>query len=191
MQTTKQTLLHRTWTRESYFISTDPSLISISDLNAAFATDLIYWAEPLPEDVMRETLDNSLCFGLYDIQHDAKKTNSSAKPSDPYPEERKTLIGFARCVTDFSTFSYLTDVYILPSYQGKGLGKWIVRCVGEVHDSMPYLRRSMLFTSDWERSVPLYKGVLGMDLVKGNGGKDGGGPAIMQKLGPGFPMTLR
>lgn len=49
----------------------------------------------------------------------------------------------------------------------------------------------MLFTGDWERSVPFYERVLGMRLVEGSGGKDGGGPAVMQKLGPGFPLCLR
>jgi len=100
------------------------------------------------------------------------------------------LIGFARCITDFTTFSYLTDVYILPAHQGTGLGKWLVRCLGEVHDEMPFLRRSMLFTSDWERSVPFYETVLGMRVLGAGAGREGGGPAVMQKLGPGFPEGL-
>ncbi|KAF1358899.1 hypothetical protein EJ07DRAFT_122298 [Lizonia empirigonia] len=194
MQTTKQALLHRTWTRESYLISTHPSLIPISDLNAVFSTDLVYWANPLPEDIMRQTLENSLCFGLYDTETTGvatTQTNSSVKPEHVHPEGGRSLIGFARCVTDFGTFSYLTDVFILPAYQGKGLGKWIVRCVGEVHDSMPHLRRSMLFTSDWKRSVPFYQSVLGMELYAGNRGEEGRGPAILQKLGPGLPASLR
>lgn len=194
MQTTKQSLLHRTWSRDSYLISTDPSLIPITDLNAVFATNLVYWAKPLPEDIMRETLDNSLCFGLYDTTPITAATttlpDSSKSPDLVDSRDKNKLIGLARCVTDFSTFSYLTDVYVLPSYQGEGLGKWMMRCVGDVHDSMPYLRRSMLFTSDWERSVPFYEKVLGMNIVEGNGGKDGRGPAIMQKLGPGFPEEL-
>ncbi|KAF9698300.1 hypothetical protein EKO04_003752 [Ascochyta lentis] len=190
MQTTKQALLRRNWTRESYLISTDASLVPISELNAALATDLVYWANPLPEEVMREMLENSLCFGLYDIKPVTAQTNSSIKTKETISEQKRKLIGFARCVTDFSTFSYLTDVYVLPSYQGEGLGKWLVGCVGEVHDAMPFLRRSMLFTGDWERSVPFYERVLGMGLFKGNGEKDGGGPAMMHKQGPGFVRTL-
>ena len=188
MKTTKQFLLQRTWARDSYLISTDHSLIPIADLNAVFATKLVYWADPLPEDVMRETLENSLCFGLYDTKI---QTNDNEETEGSQPKQCGRLIGFARCITDFTTFSYVTDVYILPSYQGEGLGKWIVQCAGEVHDSMPYLRRSMLFTSDWERSVPFYKSVLGMELCKGWGRKEGGGPVLMQKLGGGFPEGLR
>lgn len=186
MQTTKEALLSRTWTRDSYFISTDPSLIPIRELNTVFTTDLVYWADPLPENVMRKTLDNSLCFGLYDTKTkaDANQDNDGSRTTE------SKLIGFARCVTDFTTFSYLTDVYVLPAYQGEGLGKWVVACVGEVHDSMPYLRRSMLFTSDWKRSVPFYESVLGMETINDRS-EGSGGPAIMQKLGPGFPASLR
>lgn len=195
MQTTKRALLHRTWTRDAFLISTDPSLIPVQDLNAVFATDLVYWADPLPDDVMRETLQNSLCFGLYETQPFTKAISNQLGGSTGIQglavQSKRTLIGFARCVTDFSTFSYLTDVYILPSHQGEGLGRWLVRCVGEVHDSMPHLRRSLLFTSDWERSVPFYEKVLGMELCKGNGGKESEGPAIMQKRGRGFPVSLQ
>ncbi|KAJ4410519.1 hypothetical protein N0V91_002006 [Didymella pomorum] len=177
--------MSRTWTRDSYLISTDPSLIPISDLNAVFATDLVYWATPLPENVMRETIDNSLCFVLFDTKAPA---NANYDANGQRATDSK-LIGFARCVTDFTTFSYLTDVYVLLAYQGEGLGRWLVACVGEVHDSMPHLRRSMLFTGDWKRSVPFYQSVLGMDTL--NAGSEGsGGPAIMQKRGPGFPASL-
>lgn len=194
MHPTKQTLLHRTWSHNTYLISTDPSLLPIADLNAVFATDLVYWANPLPSAVMRETLSNSLCFGLYDTST-APPLPSSDPAQSPENEKEKEkgmkLIGFARCVTDFTTFSYLTDVYVLPGHQGKGLGKWLIGCVGEVHDEMPFLRRSMLFTSDWERSVPFYEEVLGMRVLGASKGREGGGPAVMQKLGPGFPAGLR
>ena len=56
---------HRTWTRDGFLISTDPSLIPLQALNAAFASDMLYWAKPIPEDAMRSMLDNSLSFGLY------------------------------------------------------------------------------------------------------------------------------
>lgn len=190
MPTIKQTLLQRTWVHGPYFISTDPSLISIPDLNAAFATDVVYWANPLPENLMRETLDNSLCFGLYDTKPTTQMDNNVGI-QEMTSRKDMNLIGFARCVTDFSTFSYLTDVYVLPSHQGEGLGKWVMRCVDEVHNSMPFLRRTMLFTSDWARSVPFYKKMLHMEVVNGEDRKKGGGPAIMQKLGPGIPASLR
>ena len=139
-------LQHRTWTKDAYLITTDPSLIPITTLNAAFASEDVYWAQPLPEQAMREMLQNSLCFGLYELDQstriDAMNTGAVASESTP------SFIGIARCITDFTTFIYLTDVYIDPSYQGKGLGTWLVSCVQEVIESMPYLRRSLLFTGD-------------------------------------------
>lgn len=56
---------HRTWTRDGFLISTDPSLIPLSTLNDAFASDALYWAKGLPEKALRATLDGSLSFGLY------------------------------------------------------------------------------------------------------------------------------
>tara|TARA_R110002060_G_scaffold4518_8_gene7114 strand:- start:703 stop:1236 length:534 start_codon:yes stop_codon:yes gene_type:complete len=170
--------IYQVWKRDGYFISMDPSLIPISQVNEAFASSDIYWAKPVPEDVMRETLDNSLCFGLYKTQAES----STAKPGDA---QSSTFIGIARLVTDRTTFVYLTDVYIYPAYQGEGLGKWLVGCVQEYIEAMPYLRRSILFTGDWKRSVPFYQRIMGMDVVEG---KMGEGLAFMERKGPGHPF---
>lgn len=164
-------------------ISTDSSLIPIKKLNEAFAGSDVYWALPMPDDAMRETLENSLCFGLYD--KNAEETVHAKKDA--------TFIGLARCVTDFTTFLYVTDVYIWPTHQGKGLGKWLITCVQELIGSMPYLRRSMLFTGDWERSVPFYEKLMGMELVgsgRGPNGERGEGPAVLQRKGNGFPVNF-
>ena len=40
-------------------------------------------------------------------------------------------IGFARVVTDYSTFSYLADVVIDKNYRANGLGKWFVEIIIE------------------------------------------------------------
>ncbi|KAL6708605.1 hypothetical protein ACN47E_002586 [Coniothyrium glycines] len=175
MVSEKDRLNNRTWTKDNYLISTDPSRIPISRLNTIFASDTIYWANPLPESVARETLENSLCFGLYDTPPNTPSTASN-------------FIGFARCITDFTTFVYLTDVYIDPSRQGKGLGAWLIGCVQEAIEAMPHLRRSMLFTSDWARSVPFYETLMGMSVVECTEGS--GGPAIMQRRGPAWPLSL-
>lgn len=157
----------------------DPSLIPISQLNDAFASSDMYWAKPVPEDAMRETLENSLCFGLYKTQAES----FTANPADG--QSSALFIGIARLVTDRTTFVYLTDVYIYPDYQGEGLGKWLVGCVQEYIEAMPYLRRSILFTGDWKRSVPFYQRIMGMDVVEG---KMGEGLAFMERKGPGHPL---
>jgi hypothetical protein len=55
------------WYREHYFISTAKSLIQPAAVNAAFATDALYWVRPLEESLLRNALDNSLCFGVYEL----------------------------------------------------------------------------------------------------------------------------
>lgn len=173
----KRTLSNRTWSKDNYLISTDPDRIPIPDLNSFFASDLMYWASPVPEDVMRETLENSLCFGLYEISSDAASSESR-------------LVGFARGITDFTTFLYLTDVYVEPAHQRKGLGAWLIGCIQEVIEEMPWLRRSMLFTYDWKRGVPFYEKLMEMEVMeykKPEEGKEGKGVAVMQYKGPAFP----
>jgi ribosomal protein S18 acetylase RimI-like enzyme len=126
----------------------------------------------LTPDAFREALTNSLSFGVYE---QPQSTNT--------PSENK-LVGIARCVTDYVTFAYLTDVWVDPTLQGKGLGSWLIRCVQEVLDKMPHLRRTMLLTGDWERSVPFYEKLMNMSLVEP---KRGDGLAVMESKGKGHP----
>jgi len=55
---------------------------------------------------------------------------------------------------------------------------------------MPYLRRSLLFTGDWKRSVPFYADLMDMSVVEGkrsSDGKDGEGLAVLTRKGAGHP----
>ena len=174
-------LQHRNWSKDQYVISTDPSLIPVAKVNAGFTTSEMHWAIPLPPEVLRETLERSLCFGLYE----KLEAGSSGQEEAPLKSSQE-LIGFARLVTDFVTFVYLTDVFVWPEHQGKGLGKWLITCVQDVIEGMPYLRKSLLVTSDWERSVPFYAKLMGMELV-GPRSKEEGGMAVMQANGRGLP----
>jgi GNAT superfamily N-acetyltransferase len=56
-------------------------------------------------------------------------------------------VAFARVVTDYSTYAYLCDVYVLEAYRGKGLGKWMVEFVMK-HPGLQGLRRFQLATRD-------------------------------------------
>lgn len=70
-------------------------------------------------------------------------------------------IGLARLITDGVSFGYLTDVYVLPEYQGKGLGRWLMACLSDVTNAWPHLRRVMLVTSG--SRLDLYKKTLGVE----------------------------
>lgn len=85
-----------------------------------------YWAKGIPRSIVKKAVNNSLCFGLY---HNSKQ------------------VGFGRVVTDRATFAYLADVFVVPIYRGRGLGKWLVSCV-LAHPELQALRRWLLATLD-------------------------------------------
>ncbi|KAH7148428.1 hypothetical protein EDB81DRAFT_463271 [Dactylonectria macrodidyma] len=181
-------LRKRTWTKGAYFISTDASLVPVPQLNDMFDSEQFYWGKALPDDAMREMLDNSLVFGLYERDVEAGDTVTSSAARDSPDKSALTFLGLARCVTDFTTLIYLTDVWVGSETRGKGLGKWLIKCVQEVVNEQPHLRRSMLFTGDWERSVPFYRELMGMEVVKF---RQGEGLAMMEKRGPGHPRFVK
>lgn len=85
-----------------------------------------HWARGIPLPVVERAIENSLAFGLY---RDGRQ------------------VGFARVVSDFATFAYLADVFVLPEERGKGLGRWLVDCVLR-HAELQGLRRWLLGTRD-------------------------------------------
>jgi GNAT superfamily N-acetyltransferase len=85
-----------------------------------------YWAAGVPENVVRRSIENSLCFGVYRGEEQA---------------------GFARVVTDRATFAYLADVFVLEEHRGRGIGKWLVEVILS-HPDLQGLRRWMLATRD-------------------------------------------
>ncbi|KAK4127273.1 hypothetical protein N657DRAFT_611730 [Parathielavia appendiculata] len=168
----------RTWTRQipgddhrtcTYIISTDPSLIQLDALNAALGSDMIYWAQPVPLETLRLCVEQSLCFGLY--IHDEQGANGDEDHGKSGDGKVMTMIGLSRLVTDYTTFGYLTDVYVLASHQGKGLGKWMMQCLDEVLSSWPHLRRCLLFTSG-EAAVKMYRATIGAKYISETPSKD-------------------
>lgn len=68
----------QSWRRDAYFVSTDLALVQVDEVNRVFESDLMWWAQGLPQDVMVKTLENSLCFGLY-RDSDEEKGERGAK----------------------------------------------------------------------------------------------------------------
>ncbi|KAJ4420072.1 hypothetical protein N0V85_000726 [Neurospora sp. IMI 360204] len=168
----------RTWTREVgneiYTYSTDPSLVDLAALNAALASDTVWWGRDLPEEALKRMVEHSYNFGLY-VAEKGDDDQADKKDNSKQPQ----MVGFARLITDYVTFGYLTDVYVLPEYQGKGLGAWMMECLNEALEQWPELRRVVLFTGD-AYAAKLYERALGMRDTKEKGGK----LMVMQKTGP-------
>lgn len=111
--------------KNDFLISTDKSLLDL-DIIHGFLSKESYWAMNIPRDVVERSIEHSLCFGLYHQQQQ---------------------IGFAKLVTDQATFAYLGDVFVLESYRGKGLSKWLIESV-HAHPGVQGLRRWILATRD-------------------------------------------
>src|SRR5262245_41825340 len=110
--------------RGDFEITTDPARLDAEAIHD-FLTHS-YWALGRTLDVVQKSLDNSLCFGVYHQQRQ---------------------IGLARVITDYATYAYMCDVYILEDYRGQGLGTWLISCVVQ-HPILKELRRFSLTTRD-------------------------------------------
>lgn len=108
-----------------YSISTDPAKLDRDFIHRFLVSS--YWAEGIPRTVVDKAIENSLNFGLYD---------AAGKQ-----------LGFARVITDRSTFAYLADVFVDPGAQGRGLGKTLMAAV-VAHPDLKGLRRVLLATRD-------------------------------------------
>lgn len=111
--------------KNGYTISTDPGKLDIEVIHQYLSKES-YWAQNIPIEVVKRSIANSFCFGIY---------------------FNDNQIGFARLVTDKATFAYLADVFILPEHRGKGLSKWLIGTI-LAHPEMQGLRRWMLGTKD-------------------------------------------
>ncbi len=110
--------------KDNFLISTSRQKLKFYDIHR-FLTNS-YWSKGITIDKVKKTIDNSLCFGVYD---------------------GLKQIGFARVVTDYTLFGYLADVFIIEEYRGKGLSKWLMECIVK-HPDIKELRAWMLATKD-------------------------------------------
>ncbi len=108
-----------------YEISTDKSRLDLSLIHD-FLSGRSYWAKDIPLEVVRRSIEHALCFGVY-------------------LEGRQ--VGFARVITDYATFAYVGDVFIIEDHRGKGLGKGLVKAIME-HPELQGLRLWLLGTMD-------------------------------------------
>ncbi len=110
---------------DSFAISTDKAKLDIGCVHA-YLSQQSYWAANIPLQKVANSIEHSFCFGVY---------------------ESGTQIGFARVITDYATFAYLADVFILPEWRGRGLSKWLMAFIFG-NPELQHLRRWMLATRD-------------------------------------------
>jgi GNAT superfamily N-acetyltransferase len=108
-----------------FIISTDKNLLQIDVIHGFLSTES-YWAKERTIEQTKRAIENSLCFGVY------------------FEDQQ---IGFARVVTDFATFAYIGDVFILQEFRGKNLSKNLMETMVS-HNDLQGLRRWVLATKD-------------------------------------------
>ncbi len=110
---------------KGFSINNDKAQLNL-DYVYQFLTEQAYWAKNLSFEKFKTAVENSACFGVY---HQDKQ------------------IGFARVVSDNSTFAYLADVFIEKEYRKQSLAKWLLQTIlnqPEYHN----MKRWMLATAD-------------------------------------------
>jgi GNAT superfamily N-acetyltransferase len=113
------------WLRDTYTITTDKGKINLGYTHNYLSKES-YWAQHIPLDVVRRSIEGSLCFA---VLHEGKQ------------------VGFARVITDEATFAYLCDVFIDPGHRGCGLSKWLMQVIID-YPTLQGLRRFLLATRD-------------------------------------------
>ncbi|MGI8883314.1 MAG: GNAT family N-acetyltransferase [Pyrinomonadaceae bacterium] len=125
LQNTISNRINMNWQNGEFIISTDHKRLNIDRIHK-FLTEESYWAKERTREQTETAIRNSLPFGVY---------------------KDENLIGFARIVTDYATFAYLGDVYILEEFRGRGLSKWLMETITN-HPDLQNLRRWILATRD-------------------------------------------
>lgn len=92
-----------------YYLTRDVTTAHLRAVHA-YLSEQSYWARGRSFDCVARSLQHSECFVV---------------------EKEGELAGFARAITDQSTFAYLADVFVLPDHRGHGLGKWLIEHIVE------------------------------------------------------------
>ena len=112
--------------REKDLLISDDKALLDRALIHRFLSERSYWAQNVPREIVDRSIEHSLCFGVY---------------------RNKSQVGFARVVTDFATFAWLADVFVIEVERKQGVGKKLVAAV-LAHPRLQNLRRFMLGTRD-------------------------------------------
>jgi GNAT superfamily N-acetyltransferase len=114
----------REYRKQDFVMSTDPSRLDLDTIHGYLTRS--WWTPGISKETVERSLHASLCFGVY---HGDRQ------------------IGFARVISDFATYAYICDDFILEDYQGRGLGRWLMESI-LAHPDLQGLRRWTLIAED-------------------------------------------
>jgi GNAT superfamily N-acetyltransferase len=128
-----------TRTLGAYTLSDEPARLDLAAMHAFLRR--VYWSEGIPFEVLERAVRGSLCIGAYD--------GAGAQ------------VGLARFISDYATFCYVCDVYVLEAHRGRGLAGAML-ALAVAHPRLAGLRRWNLVTRD---AHALYRGFGFMPLA--------------------------
>lgn len=111
---------------KEYQISTDKDKLDLNFIHD-YLTNKSYWAKGRSLDLVKKSIKNSLCFGVFDSDGEQ--------------------IGFARIVTDYVVFAWLMDVFVDENNTGKGVGKTLINYIIS-HEALSKVNGIGLRTND-------------------------------------------
>jgi GNAT superfamily N-acetyltransferase len=108
-------------------ITTDPSRFDIDVIHGFLSRT--YWSPDIPRRTVERAIAGSMGFAAF---------------------AGGRQVGFARVITDKATFAYVSDVFVLDEYQGRGVASRIMEAIRS-HPDLQRLRRWVLLTKDAHR----------------------------------------
>lgn len=111
--------------QDGYILTSDKQLMDVAAIYE-WLSQHSYWAKGIPEDVFKASFEHSFTVGIL---------------------AGGRQLAYARFITDYATFAYLADVFVIPEYRGKGYSKQLLQFMLQ----QPWiggLRRIMLATLD-------------------------------------------
>jgi GNAT superfamily N-acetyltransferase len=109
---------------DDYEVSTDRDRLDVDLIHEFLRSS--YWAPNIPRGVVERSITNSLSFGAY---NDGRQ------------------VAFARVITDFATFAYIGDLFVVEPHRGRGVAQRLMRAILD-HPDLQGLRRILLATRD-------------------------------------------
>lgn len=109
---------------KGYAFSTDKRRLQLKVIHSFLKES--YWSPGISRDKVQKAIRHSLCFGIY---------------------KGKEQVGFARVISDYASFAYLADVFVLLAHRGKGLSKRLMKFI-LAHPDLQEYRNFLLGTRD-------------------------------------------
>ncbi len=113
------------WHKGEYTISDDRGRLDLGVIHR-FISEESYWGRGRPLELVRRSVENSHPLGVY---------------------RGAEMVGFARVVTDYATFAWVADVFVVEAHRGRGLSKWLMETM-LAHPDLQGFRRWVLATKD-------------------------------------------